>query len=111
MFGARVFKYLLKIPALIFIVAFVVLNRQETTLYISPLSDPLTLPLWFLGIILFAVGFLVGALLLWLNNWPARKELKSIRKELKQTQEKYEELAMLRTEGTGIDIAKGDELP
>lgn len=98
MFGARVFKYLLKIPTLILIVAFVVLNRQETSLYISPLTDPLILPLWLLGMILFAVGFLVGALLLWLNHWPDRKELKATKKDLKNTQEKYEELVVLRNE-------------
>jgi len=96
MFGAKVFKYLLKIPTLIFIVAFVVLNRQETSLYISPLADPLVLPLWVMGLVLFAVGFIVGALLLWLNSWPIRKELRQVKKDLKNTQEKYEELALLK---------------
>ncbi len=110
MFGAKVFKYLLKIPALIFIVAFVVLNRQETELYISPLSDPLTLPLWLLGIILFALGFLVGALLLWLNHWPERKQNRTLKKDLKQTQDKYEELVVLRNEGD-TSVVVVDEKP
>jgi len=96
MFGAKVFKYLLKIPTLIFIVAFVVLNQQETSLYISPLTDPLTLPLWLLGSGLFAIGFCVGALLFWLNSWPVHKDLRQTKKDLKQTQEKYEEIINLR---------------
>lgn len=83
MFGLKIFKYLLKIPALIFIVAFVVLNRQETTLFFSPLASPITLPLWLLGIILFAFGFIVGAILLWLNHWPIRSELRQAKKDLK----------------------------
>jgi uncharacterized membrane protein YciS (DUF1049 family) len=96
MFGVKVFKYLLKIPALIFLVAFVVLNRQETTLYISPMTDPLVLPLWIMGLILFIIGFTVGALLLWLNSWPIRKDLRQTKKDLKVTQDKYEELATLK---------------
>lgn len=82
MFGARVFKYLLKIPTVIFCVAFVVLNLQETTLYYSPLAMPVVLPLWLLGLTLFALGFIIGGLLVWLNHWPLKKELKQTRKDL-----------------------------
>jgi len=91
-FGLKIFKYLLKIPALIFIIAFVVLNRQEATLYYSPLVEPLTLPLWIMGLILFGVGFSVGALLLWLNSWPTYKELRTVKKQLKQTEAEIEDL-------------------
>ena len=93
MFGLRIFKYLLKIPTLILCVAFVVLNRQDTTLYYSPISDPLVLPLWLLGIVLFGVGFIVGAMLLWLNHWPTYREVRKLRKELKQTRGEVEELS------------------
>lgn len=102
MFGIKIFKYLLKIPSVIFIIAFVVLNRQEATLYYSPLAEPLTLPLWIMGLFLFSAGFIVGALLLWLNSWPVRKELRQTKKDLKTTQEKYEELARLKNEGESL---------
>lgn len=92
MFGINVFKYILKIPTLIFIIGFVVLNRQETTLYISPIADPLVLPLWIMGLVLFGIGFIAGALLLWLNSWPVRKELRAAKKDLKKSEEAYEEL-------------------
>jgi len=98
MFGLKIFKYLLKIPSVIFIIAFVVLNRQEATLYYSPLAEPITLPLWIMGLFLFAGGFAIGAVLLWLNSWPIRKELRQTKKELKQNQDKYEELARLKNE-------------
>lgn len=92
MFGLRIFKYLLKIPTLIFCVAFVVLNMQDTTLYYSPLATPITLPLWLLGITLFSLGFIVGALLVWLNTLPARKELKQARTALKKAEEERDTL-------------------
>jgi uncharacterized membrane protein YciS (DUF1049 family) len=93
MFGLKIFKYLLKIPALIFIIAFVVLNRQETTLFFSPLASPLTLSLWLLGLVLFAFGFIVGALLVWLNTWPIRKELRQTKKYLKSAEHDIDDLS------------------
>ncbi len=92
MFGLKVFQYLLKIPAVIFIIGFVVLNQQDTTLYISPLMDPLEFPLWIMGIILFGAGFSVGALLLWLNSWPTRRELKIAKKKLKEIEKEQDDL-------------------
>ena len=92
MFGLKIFKYLLKIPTIILCVAFVVLNMQDTTLYYSPITSPITLPLWLLGLTLFIFGFVVGSLLVWLNEHPNRKELRQLRKELKSTQKEREEL-------------------
>ncbi len=92
MFGVKVFKYLLKIPAIIFIVGFVVLNQQDTELRISVFTDPIILPLWILGLVLFGVGFSVGALLLWLNSWPVRKELKTTKKKLAEAEKDLETL-------------------
>lgn len=93
MFGLKIFKYLLKIPTLILIVAFVVLNRQDTTLYFSPLMDPITLPLWIMGLSFFAIGFIVGAILLWLNSWPIRKELKQSKKDFQTLEKEHTNLS------------------
>ena len=92
MFGLKIFKYLLKIPTIILCVAFVVLNMQDTTLYYSPIATPITLPLWLLGLTLFALGFTVGSLLVWLNDLPKRKELRQIRKDLISAKKEREEL-------------------
>jgi uncharacterized membrane protein YciS (DUF1049 family) len=92
MFGAKVFKYLLKIPLVIFIIAFVVLNQQETTFYYSPLASPLILPMWIMGLVLFGIGFMFGALLLWLNSWPTRRSLKQTQKELKKVEKDRDDL-------------------
>ena len=108
MFGVKIFKYLLKIPAIIFIVGFVVLNQQDTTLYISPLTSPLILPLWIMGLVLFGIGFTVGALLLWLNSWPIRKELKQTKKDLKVAESDREELADTLHDKQTIQIEKSE---
>ena len=93
MFGIRVLRYILKFVSVILIVAFVALNRQETRLYISPLTDPLELPIWLMGLVIFAFGFIVGALLLWLNSWPIRKELRQTKKALAQSEKDQTELS------------------
>lgn len=98
MAGINFFKYILKILAIIFIVGFVVLNRQETTFYLSPLNDPLTLPMWLMGLVLFSVGFIIGALLLWLNSWPTRKDLKATKKQLKESEKDLEDLSQINRE-------------
>ncbi len=101
MFGVKILRYILKIFSVILIVAFVVLNRQETELYISPLTDPLILPLWLMGLLIFAIGFTVGALLLWLNSWPIRRELSRTKKKL-EVHEK--EKAKIENEKMNEDI-------
>lgn len=98
MFGIKVFRYLLKLVSIIMIVAFVVLNRQETELYLSPIMS-ISLPLWLLGLLIFASGFIVGALLLWLNSWPIRRELSKKKKELSLVEKDRDALnETLRTE-------------
>lgn len=92
MLGARLFKYILKILTLVFCVAFVVLNMQEATLYYSPIANPIVLPLWLLGIVLFSVGFVVGGLLIWLSYSPVRYELRQTRKNLKAVEKDREKL-------------------
>ena len=64
------------------IVSFVVLNRQDATFYYSPLATPLNMPMWLMGLVLFAIGFVVGATLLWINSWSVHKELKQTKKDL-----------------------------
>lgn len=107
MFGIRVFKYLIKIPTIVFCVAFVVLNMQETTLN-TPLTT-ITLPLWMLGIALFSFGFIVGALLLWLNSWPLKKELRAIRKDLKNTEKERNDLEIEVRENASKSLASLDD--
>jgi len=94
-YGVRFFKYLLKIPTFTFCVAFVVLNMQDTTLYYSPLSNPVTMPLWLLGITLFSLGFVIGGLLVWLNHWPLKRELKQVQKELIKAEKENKEAEIL----------------
>ena len=75
------FKIILKLLIDAYCVAFVVLNRQNAVFYYSPLANPIELPLWALGMVLFAVGFTGGAFMMWLNAAPQRREIRTLRKE------------------------------
>lgn len=86
------FKYILKFLIIAFCVAFVVLNMQDTTFYYSPIATPLTLPLWMLGLLLITGGFLMGGLLVWLNESPKRAELRRLRKEIKLLEDERDTL-------------------
>lgn len=92
MIAVRFSKFCVKIFAVILIVAFVALNRQQVDFYYSPLNENLTLPLWLIGLVIYALGFLIGALLLWLNNQHYKKELKITRRKLEQAEKDRETL-------------------
>lgn len=117
MYGAKFFKYLLKIPTFIFCVAFVVLNMQDTTLYYSPLANPVTMPLWLLGIILFSFGFIVGGLLVWLNHWPLKRDLKAAQKDLAKAEKDRAALAQdviadpVKTDDTRVALTPAQSQP
>jgi uncharacterized membrane protein YciS (DUF1049 family) len=92
MFGLKIFKYILKFLTIAFCVAFVVLNMQDTTFYYSPLATPLELPLWALGLLLFGIGFIMGALLVWLNDLPKKSEIRRLKKENVKLEEERDSL-------------------
>ena len=92
MFGLKIFKYLLKFMTIAFCVAFVVLNMQDTIFYYSPMAAPLQLPLWALGMLLFAIGFTLGAMLVWLNDIPKKRELRRLKKDLAKVENERDAL-------------------
>lgn len=75
-------------------VAFAVLNLKPVPLVWSPFHDPIELPLYLVGLGLMAIGFLIGALTVWLNTdplhlqrWHQRKKIKNLEKEIKTLHE------------------------
>ncbi len=92
---------LLWIPALVVMVTFLVANRQPVPISFDPfrpdnpaLSTP-GLPLWFWLMAMLFLGLGAGAAGMWLSARPKRqraraehRELKTLRKELKDTQAK-----------------------
>ncbi|MCB1720971.1 MAG: LapA family protein [Alphaproteobacteria bacterium] len=77
------------------LVAFAVSNRQNIALNYSPVHDPLEIPLYLLTLLFMALGFIFGALIMWLNTAPTRrrsrqqrKTIKALEKELANAQNK-----------------------
>ena len=92
MFGIRFLQYVLKVIAVIFIIGFVALNRDVIDIYYSPLSDPLQIPLWLVGLLLFSFGFTIGILLIWLDSYKYKRDLRSTRKKLDDAEKDRETL-------------------
>jgi uncharacterized integral membrane protein len=93
MLAVRVLQYLLKFIAVVIIVGFVVLNRHEVEILYSPVSNVLTMPFWLLGLLLFSFGFVTGVLLLWLDSYRYKKELKQTKQKLNEAENDREALS------------------
>ena len=106
---------LLWIPALILGVLFLVANRQPVAISLDPFSannpavTTTALPLWFWLIIMLFAGFGLGAAGMWFSGAEGRKnaranrrEVKSLRRDLKHAREKITSL-----EAAGEDRADG----
>ncbi len=92
MAAVNFFKFCLKAIAVILIISFVALNRQNTDFYYSPLTTKLELPLWLVGLVIYALGFIIGATLLWLNSRQYKREVRQLRKKLEQAEKDRETL-------------------
>ncbi len=81
----------------ILLIGFAIANRQETALIYSPIHEPLNVPLYLISLIFLAIGFILGGLIVWMNNAPTRKvkrqqrkTIKALEKELSTAQNKTE---------------------
>lgn len=80
------------------VTAFAVFNRHSVDLFWSPVNEPVSLPLYAVGLGFMVYGFLVGAAIVWLSGSAVRR---SRRKQIKRIRELEKELhtdeALLRT--------------
>ena len=60
----------------------VVMNRNDVTLYWSPLHEPLQLPCYLILLFFAAIGFVFGSFIVWVNYAPLRREKRRQKKEL-----------------------------
>ena len=63
---------------------FAAFNRQEVTLYYSPVHDPLNWPLYALVLGFAAIGFMIGALVVWISDGKIRREKRLQKKQIKK---------------------------
>lgn len=78
-FIRAIFGFIIAIGLMVFAVA----NRQSIPLNYSPLHEPLELPLYMLTLGFMATGFILGAILMWMNAAPTRRIKRQQRKTIK----------------------------
>ncbi len=81
----------------VLLIGFAVSNRQGTTLVYSPIHDPLEVPLYLIALIFLASGFILGAVVVWMNSAGVRKVKRQQRKTIKALEK---ELGTLQTKSS-----------
>ena len=81
-------KWILSVLILAGLVSFTLLNRGDVTLAWFPAGLHITLPLALLVLVVFAKGFIIGGLMVWLDGGPRRRELRQLRKYKKEQEKK-----------------------
>ncbi len=97
---------LVTIAAIVFALA----NRQTVSLAWSPVNDPVSLPLFAVGLGGLGLGFVAGAGLLWLRTlslkWHARRQ----KRRIAALERDYQDLAAPRAAGVAQDRMRENQL-
>ena len=87
------FRWIAGFIIIVLFAGFAAFNRQDVTLYYSPVHDPLNWPLYVLVLGFAAMGFIIGAMVVWMSDGKLRREkrlqkkqIKTLETELKKTQ-------------------------
>lgn len=70
-------------------VLFALANRQKVDLSWSPFHEPVSLPLFAVGLGGLLIGFVAGALILWLGSVGVRLEARRQRRKLAATEKQH----------------------
>lgn len=84
----------------IIVLTFAVLNRESVTLHLTPIHDPINMPLYAVGLAFLALGYLFGSATLWIYQSKARREHRQNRRTLKTLQKKNEKKEKHNTSDT-----------
>jgi uncharacterized integral membrane protein len=80
-----VYWFITALVALV-VVVFAVSNRASVTLGLFPLPAALEAPLYLVVIVALLIGFLVGALVAWINAGRHRAEARTLRRRIDRLQ-------------------------
>jgi uncharacterized integral membrane protein len=69
------------LPIILLVILFALANPSPTEIILSPFSDPIKLPLYFIVVFFLCLGFLIGALISWVGMFPGWKEKRNLKKE------------------------------
>lgn len=83
-----IFRWVIATFLTVIIVIFAVLNRGTFDIFWSPLQGdaPMVLPVYLVVLGAMALGFMIGALAVWLNYAPLRAEKRRQKREIKGLQ-------------------------
>jgi uncharacterized membrane protein YciS (DUF1049 family) len=87
------FRWALTVFILAALISFTLLNPDTVTISWFPVFAQLKLPISLLVLIVFAVGFIVGGFMVWLDGAPRRKEVRELRRYKKQQEKLAAEAA------------------
>ncbi len=100
----RFIQSLVGIIFAIVLAVFCTSNMNDVKITYSPIHDPVTLPVYAVALGGVLLGFLVGAFMMWVNatakSFVKRREIKSLKKELKSTQKTLDNALINSTEST-----------
>lgn len=78
-----------------FLIGFALFNRQHVELIYSPVHEALNLPLYFIVLTMFGLGFLIGGAAVWLNMAGTRKVKRQQKKQIKALEK---EITLMKTD-------------
>lgn len=92
-----ILRWIVGLVVVIVVAVFALLNRGVFNFYWSPFpaDDPVALPVYIIVLGAMAVGFVLGALMVWFNESSARSEKRRQKKEIKILQK---EVGVLKEE-------------
>jgi len=85
---------------------FCVLNRDIIPLKWSPLQDSIDIPLYSLILGCTIFGFLLGGLIVWINNSPLRKTKRTQKKKIKTLEQELNAINTTLESTTPMTITK-----
>lgn len=77
-------RWILGFAIAILFAGFAAMNRQNVTLYFTPVHDPIEWPLFAIVLGFSALGFLIGAMVVWMNDGKLRREKRLQKRQIKK---------------------------
>lgn len=76
----------------ILLTVFAIFNRQSVEVVLSPIHKSYEVPLYLIALCMLGIGFLIGALTVWLNDGSLRRLKRRQRKTIKTLERELENL-------------------
>lgn len=81
----------------VLLTVFAILNRQKVEIVFSPVHESYEAPLYLIALCMLGLGFLIGALTVWLNGGSLRRLKRRQRKTIKALEREIETMKKAET--------------